>query len=214
MPSASSALSNETSVVARQTTTIITAAPRQKACPCGHVGPCHKSALRTFVHAFGLSYGLRSVLSLLARAFSLARTDPRRLRSLYHLVSEQHLVARESAVRLGLFTGIFAGGFQAVRCALHHLRVARAGNGAAVAAAAAGGAGGGKHAAAAAAAAAEVKARQNARDVLIAGFVAGLLTSPLYTGETKRTLALYLFARFLQCIYNVYVWLRLCLLAC
>ena len=37
-------------------------------------------------------------------------------------MSEKHLVAREAAVRLALFTGTFTGSFEFVRCALRRAR--------------------------------------------------------------------------------------------
>lgn len=138
-----------------------------KECLCGahYTSSCHIRALRTALYSFSVSYGLRSCLAVLMRAVQLARSRPRELLSLSSLVGEKSLTFREDAVRLGLFTGVFTGGYQYLRCLLQAWRGPSASN------------------------------------TLVAGFVAGLSVLFMHK-DTQRTLALYVFARLVQCLYN------------
>lgn len=79
---------------------------------------CAMNALRTFLRTFGVAFGLRAGLAFALRVLSLAKTNPKALLSLEELINEKNLKVRVDAVRLGLFCGIFTGGFNYLHCCL------------------------------------------------------------------------------------------------
>lgn len=165
---------------------------------CGGMyrSPCHLFAIKSFLRAFGIAYGLRSCLAISLRLLTLVRTrGVRAAFNLSELVGEKNVVFREEAVRWGLAAGFFVGvrsrfvacvvvlcfqlpihfsfsnthaqAFNYSHCLLQFYR--------------------GVH-----------KFNENS---LIAGAISGLSLLFLEK-ETRRTVALYAFVRLLQSLYN------------
>lgn len=159
-----------------------------------------KSALAAGASTFGrnflLTYNIRAGVGLVLHLLGTARRKPRSLTSLRDLVSEGSLVFREDAVRLGLFVGGFTGIFVAAERLLKLLFPPPPGS--EVEAGPAGAARG---------AAGEDGPGSSATDkpatwhTFVAGTMGGLSLLAL-DGERRRTLALYVWARALQGLYN------------
>ena len=81
-------------------------------------GPtCASHALSLAWRGFTTAYMTRAGISLAAHAVRTLRgRDPRKAFDLKHLVGESSLKYREDAVRFGLFTAFFVGGYSATRC--------------------------------------------------------------------------------------------------
>jgi len=81
-------------------------------------GPtCASHALSLAWRGFTTAYMTRAGISLAAHAVRTLRgRDPRKAYDLKHLVGESSLKYREDAVRFGLFTAFFVGGYSATRC--------------------------------------------------------------------------------------------------
>lgn len=90
---------------------------------CQHGDSCVANAVGSLCQSFLLAYGVRVGIGVLLRAFKLARKRP------YHsfldlklLLSENNLIVREEAVRIGLLFGGFTGVFHGIRCLLRRAR--------------------------------------------------------------------------------------------
>lgn len=92
--------------------------------PCGHADDsCVANAIGNLCQSFLLSYGVRVGVGILLRAFKLVRRQSySSLLDLKQLVSEQDLIVREEACRIGLLFGGFTGSYHGVRCLLRKLR--------------------------------------------------------------------------------------------
>ncbi|XP_078148075.1 mitochondrial import inner membrane translocase subunit Tim17/Tim22/Tim23 family protein [Carex rostrata] len=93
---------------------------------CIHHGPdesCIAHAVGNMCQSFLLSYGVRVGIGILLRAFKLARGQSySSLLDLKQLVSEQDLIVREEACRIGLLFGGFTGSYHVLRCLLRRIR--------------------------------------------------------------------------------------------
>ncbi|KAJ4785384.1 Transmembrane protein 135 [Rhynchospora pubera] len=93
---------------------------------CDYHGPdesCIAHAVGNLCQSFLLSYGVRVGIGILLRAFKLARGQSySSLLDLKQLVSEQDLIVREEACRIGLLFGGFTGSYHALRCLLRRIR--------------------------------------------------------------------------------------------
>ena len=71
-----------------------------------------KHALRVFMNAFAISYGIRGGISLVLHMIKIGRKRPRDLFSIEKLVGENNFQVRVNSVRWALFLGTFSGGFE------------------------------------------------------------------------------------------------------
>jgi hypothetical protein len=110
----------------------------------------------------------------------LAVKSPRKLLSFTSILNEQNLVFRVDAVKLGLFVGGFAGVFELLSCGLRRYRNilvdSSKDNDLPV---------------------------DNPLDIAIAGTIAGGISINFLPKDTRRTVALYAFARMLQSVFNM-----------
>ena len=91
-----------------------------RSCPCGHEGTtCAQHAGASFWRSFVLAYMVRAGVAVFSRGVGLLRSDsPRDAARFEKLLGEKHVHYREEAVRLGMFLGVFSGGYHLVRCQL------------------------------------------------------------------------------------------------
>lgn len=148
------------------------------------------SALKTFLINFVLTYNLRAGISLLIRILTVLRRHPSNILSLKLLIAESNFTIREEAVRTGLLVAFFTSIYKAILTLLGKLNYYRNSN---------------RTSSHVKNSDSLVYSETDATTELwhspVAGFLAG---SSLFVMEAswRRSIALYMFTRALQCVYN------------
>lgn len=148
--------------------------------------------LSLFGSNFLLTFNIRAGVGLLMHLIKMALKRPGSLSELRRLVGEKHLIFREDAVRLGLFIGGFTGLYTSLEKILKLLSRSANANSADV------------HRISPQSKRTGLQTEADAEatwHAFAAGTISGVSLLAL-DGERRRTLALYVWARGLQCLYN------------